>query len=76
MQIKNARATERQLEQIKPAAQTNIAGGHNSQPEWIRPVPKKHRARFSCCVLALVDLLRMTFSGIAAFPLAGITLLN
>ncbi|MBN3239605.1 hypothetical protein H5A46_19960 [Pectobacterium versatile] len=45
MQIKNARATERQLEQIKPAAQTNIAGGHNSQPVRIRPVPKKHRAR-------------------------------
>ncbi|MDY4368620.1 hypothetical protein SNR26_12955 [Pectobacterium brasiliense] len=45
MQIKNARATERQLEQIKPAAQINIAGGHNSQPERIRPVPKKHRAR-------------------------------
>ncbi|MCL6376736.1 hypothetical protein EXT57_05090 [Pectobacterium brasiliense] len=44
-QMKNARATERQLEQIKPAAQPNIAGGHNSQPERIRPVPKKHRAR-------------------------------
>ncbi|UAY91514.1 hypothetical protein KSL88_18830 [Pectobacterium polaris] len=44
-EMKNARATERQLEQIKPAAQTNIAGGHNSQPERIRPVPKKHRAR-------------------------------
>ncbi|AIU88103.1 hypothetical protein [Pectobacterium odoriferum] len=44
-QMKNARATERQLEQIKPAAQTNIAGGHNSQPGRIRPVPKKHRAR-------------------------------
>ncbi|MFJ5408110.1 hypothetical protein [Pectobacterium punjabense] len=44
-EIKNARATERQLEQIKPAAQINIAGGHNSQPERIRPVPKKHRAR-------------------------------
>ncbi|MFJ5428221.1 hypothetical protein ACIPUP_03530 [Pectobacterium actinidiae] len=45
MQIKNARATERQLEQNRPAAQTNFAGGHNSQPERIRPVPKKHRAR-------------------------------
>ncbi|MEL4889749.1 hypothetical protein N6P31_22490 [Pectobacterium betavasculorum] len=44
-EIKNARATERQLEQNRPAAQTNIAGGHNSQPERIRPVPKKHRAR-------------------------------
>ncbi|WP_350315675.1 hypothetical protein OHK33_12025 [Pectobacterium aroidearum] len=44
-EIKNARATDRQLEQIKPAAQPNIAGGHNSQPERIRPVPKKHRAR-------------------------------
>ncbi|MEQ9970112.1 hypothetical protein ABRP72_13115 [Pectobacterium carotovorum] len=43
--MKNARATERQLEQNRPAAQTNIAGGHNSQPERIRPVPKKHRAR-------------------------------
>ncbi|PWC13310.1 hypothetical protein B4923_08845 [Brenneria roseae subsp. americana] len=44
-EMKNARATERQLEQIKPAAQTNIAGGYDSQPERIRPVPKKHKAR-------------------------------
>ncbi|WP_033576373.1 hypothetical protein [Dickeya chrysanthemi] len=45
MQTKNARATGRQCEQNKPAAQTHIAGGHNSQPARIRPVPKKHRAR-------------------------------
>lgn len=45
MQMKNARATERHVEHIKDSAQLNIADGHDSQHDSVKPVPKKHKAR-------------------------------